>query len=133
MWIGGYEIKRPADDPMTVTFTKTNLIMYPKVQMQVSYGIRLSSLSLLSLRSEAKTTLTFIEQVNEFRFAMDATQSLATIDLTNIDAKKRNDLKGIFRLSGDELELCLGRNERPKSLDDRGSLVLRLKRSAASK
>lgn len=127
----GYELRTTAEQPMKVTFSQDRVTIRPAYY--VNY---LSTLSFGRgrARTERTTSISLSDQGHESTFRLDPGKTPGEIDLEEKDDKNKTVRvqKGIYRLTGDELELCIGLARRPGDFKaTTAGVLLRLKRKAA--
>ena len=122
----GFELQTTAEQPMRFTFSKDRMLT--NLAFDVGGGRRLW-LGSQGFSAETIITFTFSTRGQEATFKLDATKTPAQIDIQEKKGKDVSLSSGIYRLKGNELELCIGQSSRPTEFKaSTGTALFRLKR-----
>jgi uncharacterized protein (TIGR03067 family) len=121
----GYELRGTAERPLTVIFDKDRIVYRPGVSIT-----RTAEVSFVGgFKTEKTIEFSISERDLEGTFRLDASKTPSWIDVKQ--KGKVGGAKGIYRLKGNELEICMDRNaKRPDEFKNSDSTWLfRLKRT----
>ena len=129
--VASYELKGTPQQPMKVSFAKNRMMTRPAIDISFSIGFSIGS---DGFQNNSSTTISLAQRDQEATFRIDATKTPAQIDLEEKEGNTVIIRKGIYRITGDGLELCIGSriSSRPKEFKASSLAILfRLKRQAA--
>lgn len=119
----GYEVKGTSEKPMKISFTKDRVVSNPRFNISSFKGFTFGS---DGFKTNKSITITMTERDQEGTFRIDPSKTPAQIDLEEKIDKKVRKSEGIYRVTDNGIELCIGMQKRPSKFKANNSAILML-------